>query len=142
VAFRYLGRRDRTVAEMRAHLAARGIDPDVVESAIGDLEGQGYLDDAAFAERYAADRRELDGWGSERIESRLRELGVDGGLVARALGTRDADAERDAALALLRRRFPVPPDDDRGRARALGLLVRRGYELELAHDVIRAHERA
>ena len=38
------------------------------------LEGS-YLDDAAFARRFAEDRRNLDGWGSERIERRLAELG-------------------------------------------------------------------
>jgi regulatory protein len=43
---------------------------------------------------------------------------------------------------LLRRRFPSPPDDDRGRDRALGLLVRRGYDLEMAYDAVRAFGRA
>jgi regulatory protein len=61
--------------------------------------------------------------------------------VATALADQDGDAELEAAVDLLRRRFPDPPDDDRGRNRALGMLVRRGYELELAHTAIRAHER-
>ena len=34
-----------------------------------------------------------------------------------------------------------PPDSDRERDRALGLLARRGYELELAYDAVRAFER-
>ena len=45
----------------------------------------------------------------------------------------------DAALALLRRRFPDPPATPRDCERALGVLVRKGYELELAHDAIRHH---
>ncbi len=36
---------------------------------------------------------------------------------------------------------PSPPADQRERERALGLLVRRGYELELAYDAVRAFER-
>ena len=44
-------------------------------------------------------------------------------------------------MELLRRRFPTPPANDRERDRALGLLVRRGYELELAYDAIRALDR-
>ena len=35
----------------------------------------------------------------------------------------------------------TPPADERGRERALGLLVRRGYALELAYDAVRAFER-
>ena len=100
-----------------------------------------YLDDAAYARRFAEDRRQIDNWGAERIEKRLLSAGVAPEHVEVALADQDADGELDAALDLLRRRFPDPPDDDRGRNRALGLLVRRGYELELAHNAIRAHER-
>ena len=42
---------------------------------------------------------------------------------------------------MLRRRFAQPPAHDRERDRALGLLVRKGYELELAYDAVRAFER-
>ena len=45
-------------------------------------------------------------------------------------------------MALLRRRFPSPPHDDRERNRALGVLVRKGYESDLAHEAVRALERA
>ena len=48
----------------------------------------------------------------------------------------------DAAVEFLRRRFPAPPESDRDRDRALGMLVRRGYDLELAYDAIRALGRA
>jgi regulatory protein len=33
----------------------------------------------------------------------------------------------------------VVPETDRDRDRALGFLVRKGYELELAYDAIRAY---
>ena len=109
------------------------------------LEG-GYLDDAAFARRFAEDRRNLDGWGAERIERRLTELGVDRRLIRDALaGDGDEDGGHDelgAACELLARRFPVPPDNPRDRDRALGFLVRKGYELELAHDALRRHAAA
>lgn len=136
-----MGRRDRTLAEMHAHLATRGVPEVAAAAAIDTLSEQGYLDDARFAARFAADRRSLDSWGAQRIERRLRELGVAGELVAGALAELGPDTELQAALDLLERRFPEPPSDDRGRNRALGLLVRRGYELELAHDALRLHRR-
>ncbi len=103
------------------------------------LREQGYLDDARFAARFATDRRSLDWWGSQRIERRLTELGIDRELAAAALAELGPDNELQAAVGLLERRFPEPPRGDRGRQRALGLLVRRGYELELAHDALRLH---
>jgi regulatory protein len=103
------------------------------------LDG-GYVDDAAFARRFAEDRRNLDGWGSERIERRLAELGVDRAEIRAALETGGGhDDELQAACELLARRFPAPPETPRDLERALGFLVRKGYALELAHDALRRH---
>jgi regulatory protein len=140
-AYRFLGRRDRTVAEVRGRLEAEEIAAEVVDEAIAELSHQGYLDDARYALRFAEDRRTIDAWGAERIERRLLAVGVEPSLVAAALGERGAAEELEAALAVLRRRFPRAPADDRGRDRALGLLVRKGYDLELAYDAVRAYER-
>lgn len=139
-AYRYLGHRDRTVAEVRRHLLANGATDDVAEAAVSELVEQGYLDDARFARQFAEDRRRLDSWGSDRIERRLLELGVAREHVAPALAA-GAEDELAVAVALLQRRFPAPPETDRDRERALGLLVRRGYDLEMAYDAIRAHGR-
>ena len=129
------------MAEIRRHLIDRGIDLEVTEQAIEILCEGRYLDDASYARRFAEDRRQIDAWGAERIEQRLLAAGVAPEYVAAALADQDTAGELDAAVDLLRRRFPDPPCDDRGRNRALGMLVRRGYELQLAHDAIRAHER-
>jgi regulatory protein len=139
VAWQALNRRDRTVAEIARTLAAKRVEPATIEVVIAELREQGYLDDARYARRFADDRRRLDDWGAERIERRLRALGVDAELVAPAVADQDPGGELEAALALLRRRFPEPPDTPRECQRALGVLVRKGYELELAHEALRHH---
>jgi regulatory protein len=140
LAYRYLGFRDRTVLEVRRHLEAKRVEPDTIESTIDELRELDYLDDARFARRFVEDRRTLDDWGRDRIERRLRGVGLDADLIAAALG--EGRGELEAALALLRRRWPTPPISDRERERALGMLVRKGYELETAHDALRAHARS
>ena len=143
LAYRHLARRDRTVLEVRRHLDGRGVDPDHVERVVDELADQGYLDDARFARRFGEDRRRLDHWGSERIERRLRELGVDREHIAAALRPDEGEpTELETAVALLHRRYgPAPLEEPRALERALGVLVRRGYDLELAHDALRAHAR-
>jgi regulatory protein len=141
LAYRELGRRDRTIAELRWYLRRRVSDHAAVEGAIRELREQGYLDDTRYAQRFAEDRRALDGWGSERIARRLAEAGVAPDIVDGLLTEREPEDELSAAVAILRRRLPAPPEDDRGRERALGLLVRRGYELDLAYEAVRAFER-
>jgi regulatory protein len=141
LAYRFLGHRDRTVAEVRERLSVERIEPALVEEAVDELRHLGYLDDARYAQRFAEDRRTIDAWGAERIERRLLAVGIAPALIAAALGDRGSGEELEAALAVLRRRFPQAPADDRGRDRALGLLVRKGYELELAYNAVRAFER-
>jgi regulatory protein len=138
-AWRALGRRDHTSAELRAKLAARGVDPEIVERVLEELAELRYVDDAAYARRFAEDRRRLDRWGSERIERRLQELGVEREHIEAALDGREDSSELEAALALLEQRFPVAPVMRRDRDRALGMLVRKGYAFELAVDALRRH---
>ena len=127
---------------MRHYLEGKRVDPAAITTTVAELSAQGYLDDARYAHRFADDRRELDHWGAERIERRLLAAGVDPDLVAAALMQQASGDELAAAVALLRRRFPTPPADDRERNRALGVLVRKGYESDLAHEAVRALERA
>lgn len=141
LAYRYLGRRDRTVLEMRRHLEGKRVEPDVIDEVVAELLEQGYLDDARYARRFAEDRRALDAWGADRIEQRLLSAGVDRADIAAALGAQAAEDELGAAVELLRRRLRVPPADDRARERALGILARKGYELDVAYDAVRAFER-
>jgi regulatory protein len=148
VAWRFLGHRDRTEAEVRRNFTRKRVEPEVVEEVVSALLEGNYLDDAAFARRFAEDRRNLDGWGAERIERRLTELGVDRAHIRASLTAGGDDGEGGghdelgAACELLARRFPVPPDTPRDRDRALGFLVRKGYELELAYDALRRHAAA
>lgn len=164
VAYAYLNRRERTVAEVRSQLERKGIAEDTAEQAIATLIEQHMLDDERFATLYVTDKRDLEQWGAERIRRGLLSRGIERELAERALAVPsgagagldgeggadpisapDSDApvqtELDRALALLRRRFPDPPREPRDRERALGVLLRKGYESELALDALTAHAR-
>ena len=135
VAFRYLNRRERTVSEMRGHLLDRGIGTEAAEDVIDELREQGYLDDARYARVFTQDKRTLEQWGNERIRRALLDRGVDRELIDEALG--EDRGELGRAVALLRGRFPGPPRDRLERERALGVLLRKGYDAELALDALR-----
>lgn len=142
LAYRYLGRRDRTVLEVRRHLEGKRVEPDLIDGAIAELLEQGYLDDARYAIRFAEDRRTLDAWGADRIEQRLISVGVGRAEIAAALAAQDAEDELGAAVDVLRRKVRVTPVDDRAREKALAMLVRKGYALDVAYDAVRRFERA
>lgn len=140
LAYRYLNRRERTVAETRAHLQAREIDGATADQAVAVLTEQGYLDDRRFARLFVQDKRELEQWGDERIQRGLANRGIERELAEEALGEDGGDRRQlERAVAVLRRRLPKPEPGRRGRERALGLLLRRGYDYELADAALREH---
>ncbi|HEX5191601.1 MAG TPA: regulatory protein RecX [Solirubrobacteraceae bacterium] len=152
LACAHINRRERTVAEVRAQLQRKGVSDIHADEAVRTLTEQHLLDDERFAEMFVADKRQLEQWGSERIRRALGARGIDRDVVERALATSPDgsgnggagagdDAELTRALALLQRRFPQPPQDRRDRDRALGILLRKGYEQELAIDALNAHAR-
>lgn len=100
----------------------------------------GAIDDASFARRYAEDKRELAGWGPDRIARALEARGVTTQHVEAALAPEDDRRQLERATELLLRRG-ADLGSDRDRERSLALLVRRGYPLELAYEAVRAAER-
>ena len=138
VAYAYLNRRERTVAEVRARLERAQVREDEIDAVIAELIEFGYLDDARYARVFTQDRRALDAWGNERITRALRERGVERDLIENALAEASAaDDEHERAVALLSQRFPSGPAVQRDRERAFGVLVRKGYECDTAADAVR-----
>jgi regulatory protein len=152
-AHRLLGHRSRSRAEVRRRLLQKEHDVHEVDGVLDRLVRDGLLDDAAFARAFAADKRRLSGWGSERIARALREAGVSEEHIQAALaataaegsagvptgaGEPDVDeAELARALAALRRRGRATPPLDAAKARAFQFLRRRGYATHVAYDAVR-----
>lgn len=136
-----LGRKALTEAEMREWLAVREVGEEEAERVISFLVENLALDDRAFATAFASDKRELSGWGKDRIREVLLRRGVERRLVEEALRPDEGESEVDRAVRVLKEKG-AELGDDRGRQRALGLLARRGYDAEEAYAAIRIAARA
>ncbi len=102
---RYLARRDRTEAQMRAYLTRLGVSSARVGSTIKRLVEQGYLNDQRYGLRWASARLARRPMGRERLETEMLGQGLERETVERTLkqvyGER---SERELALALLSRK--------------------------------------
>lgn len=139
LAYRYLNQRERTESEVRRRLEQQGVEGSAIEPAIATLLDQGYVDDVRFARIFVEDKRELEHWGADRIRRTLLQRGIARALIDETLAAESTESELDRALELLRRRFPAPPRDRRERNRALGVMLRKGYDSELAFDALAAY---
>lgn len=138
LALRALGQKERSVAELGRWLRERGVSEDQTDAVIDHLASIGTLDDARFAARFSEDKRELSGWGSDRIRAALIERGICRDEIEAALSD---DGEELARAQALLEESGVDLEDDHGRQRALGLLARRGYPSELAYEAIERAQR-
>ncbi len=135
-----LAQKERTVAEVAELLERRGFERADAETALDVLIGEGTLDDERFARRYAEDKRDLAGWGNDRIRETLVRRGVGGDVVDEALREPDGEGELARATALVEGRgYDLAEERDRGRA--IGLLARRGFDSDVAYEAVRAAER-
>jgi regulatory protein len=157
LSYAFINRRERTVAEVRSQLERKGASETDADAAVETLIEQHLVDDERFAQLFVSDKRELERWGVERIRRGLSARGIDRALAEQtlaatpeAVGDANLDPPRAEhcdgrggelarALELLRRRFPDPPQERRDRDRALGMLLRKGYEHELAIDALNAY---
>ena len=129
-------RKERTAAELHDLLLGRGVAPDAAADALERLAGIGELDDRRFALGYAQDKRELRGWGPDRIRGALVDRGVEAALADEAAAGEGRAQQVERATALLEGRGEALVDDS-ARGRGLAFLARRGFDSEVAYEAVR-----
>lgn len=141
VAFRYLSYRERTTAEIRRRLSRDDYPPNVIKDVIHSLEQSGYLDDRAFAVKYAEGRFKSKGYGPMRIRSDLRRKGVKRGAVERAVekvySEQDDVLERAREMGKKRwNRLANEPDELKRKKKVYDYLARRGFSFDMVRRIV------
>jgi regulatory protein len=142
-AVQALGRRMRTVAELKRLLRQRNVEGDrdaAIEAVVLKLKEQRYLNDANFAATFSALRRDGNKFGSNRVTNDLRTKGVHGDVIAKAVTAAysEVDEEKLAREFLSRKRIKKPivgkrydaasyKQAQKETARVFRLLVRAGF---------------
>jgi regulatory protein len=139
LCLRLLTVRSRTRAELSGQLAKRGYPDDVSSQVLDRLTAVGLVDDAAFAEQWVESRRSSAGKGKRALAAELHTKGVDNDLITTVLNGIDAGVERDRAEQLVRarlRRENLDGDQTRVARRLVAMLARRGYDQNMAYNVV------
>ena len=141
LCLRLLTARSRTRAELSGQLAKRGYPNDVRDRVLDRLAAVGLVDDIDFAEQWVRSRRANAGKSKRALAAELHTKGVDNDVISTVLGGIDAGSERDRAEQLVRarlRRENLDDDQTRVARRLVGMLGRRGYDPNMAYEVVRA----
>ncbi len=138
-----LGRRMRTVAELKRLLRAR-VDADteygktLIDLVVRRLKDNGYLNDAKYAAAYSAFRRDNEKYGRRRVITDLKVKGVVGEVLEKAVNDSfaEVDEEKQARDYLHRKRLKKPKDQKQA-ARIFRQLIRAGFGSKTIFKILR-----
>jgi regulatory protein len=130
-AVRHLAVSGCSSEELRQKLRPKALRTADIDAAIDRLKDIGYLNDARFAESFANNRVENDGFGKARVLSDLRNRRVPSALAAQAVEQAfDGKNEAELIEAFIDRRMPslrTSTDDQKELAKAYRRLRRAGF---------------
>lgn len=139
-----LGRRMRTVAELKRLMRARIEDPEseygetLVELVSRRLKDQGYLNDSNYAAYYSAMRRDNQKFGRSRVVTELKTRGVHGSVIEKAIeAAYDGVSEEKLARDYLRKKRMQKPRDQKETARIFRQLVRAGFRSKTIFSILK-----
>lgn len=141
MALRLLAVRARSVKEIRAKLADKGVDGPVLEKVIEKLLDLNYLDDVAFAGQWTRHLAFNLLYGDRRIEASLREKGVPEEIIRRSISENREELEEKAALRrILNKKIKglnAQNLDRKLKARLARMLAGRGFSTGLIYEALR-----
>ena len=135
LAVRALARSDRTVVQIERLLAAKGASPSQVRAVVRRLTSLTYLDDVAFAARWADRRLVRMPMGRARLQEELLATGCPEHIVHATLrATYRKVSEQDLAMQVLTMAGRITSAQTRGRVARL--LSQRGFDEDTIETVM------
>lgn len=135
LAVRALARSDRTTAQIERLLAAKGAPPSQVRAVIRRLVTLKYLDDIAFAARWADRRLARMPMGRARLQEELLATGCPEPIVQATLrATYRKVSEQDLAMQVVMTAGRATSAQTRGRVARL--LTQRGFDEDTIETVM------
>jgi regulatory protein len=135
LAVRALARSDRTTAQIERLLEAKGASPSQVHAAVRRLTSLSYLDDKAFAARWAERRLARMPMGRARLQEELLATGCPEHIVQATLRAAYRKvSERDLALQVVA--MAGRPTSVQTRGRLARLLNQRGFDEDTIETVM------
>ena len=140
-ALQYLARRDFSRAELRNKLLRyvsadedfEQSQPVDLDALLDDLTARGWLSDARAASQLLHARRSR--FGTQRITHELRQKGIAEELISAALPALK-ESELETAREVWQKKFGMPPQDAKEKARQMRFLQSRGFATDVIFKVL------
>ena len=136
----YCARQERCQQEVRDKLYAWEVPGRQVEGIISQLIGEGFLNEARFAEHFAVSKFRQKGWGRRKIEAAMKARQVSAPCIVLGLKSIEDDEYKATLLKLVAKRWERVKEADvrLKRQKVFKYFLGKGYSAELIEKALGA----
>ena len=135
----YCSRQERCVYDVKRKLEAWEVDPEKFGAIIETLVKEKFIDEERYSLFYARDKFRFNGWGRVKISYSLKQKGIPGDVIQKALSEIDETEYGQKLFELLKNKLKQIKDkNDRYKVKAamIRFAQSRGFEPDRIYSVV------
>ena len=139
-AINYISGKLKTKYEVRLKLKEKDFTGDIIDEVIDILEKEEYLNDRLYCEVFIEDKKQLNGYGKNKIKSLLIQKGVSKSVFEDFLDEFEYEEEFDNALKMGIKKLNLLSNEEdvfKKKQKLINYLAYRGFSFDVINDVLR-----
>ena len=139
-AINYISGKLKTKYEVRLKLKEKDFTEDIIDEVINILEKEEYLNDRLYCEVFIEDKKQLNGYGKNKIKSLLIQKGVSKSVFEDFLDEFEYEEEFDNALKMGIKKLNLLSNEEdvfKKKQKLINYLAYRGFSFDVINDVLR-----
>lgn len=139
-AINYISGKLKTKYEVRLKLKEKDFTEDIIDEVIDILEKEEYLNDRLYCEVFIEDKKQLNGYGKNKIKSLLIQKGISKSVFEDFLDEFEYEEEFDNALKMGIKKLNLLSNEDdvfKKKQKLINYLAYRGFSFDVINDVLR-----
>ncbi|WP_455059730.1 regulatory protein RecX [Parvimonas micra] len=139
-AINYISGKLKTKYEVRLKLKEKDFTEDIIDEVIDILEKEEYLNDRLYCEVFIEDKKQLNGYGKNKIKSLLIQKGISKSVFEDFLDEFEYEEEFDNALKMGIKKLNLLSNEEdvfKKKQKLINYLAYRGFSFDCINDVLR-----
>lgn len=139
-AINYISGKLKTKYEVRLKLKEKDFTEDIIDEVINILEKEEYLNDRLYCEVFIEDKKQLNGYGKNKIKSLLIQKGISKSVFEDFLDEFEYEEEFDNALKMGIKKLNLLSNEEdifKKKQKLINYLAYRGFSFDVINDVLR-----
>ena len=139
-AINYISGKLKTKYEVRLNLTEKDFTEDIIDEVINILEKEEYLNDRLYCEVFIEDKKQLNGYGKNKIKSLLIQKGISKSVFEDFLDEFEYEEEFDNALKMGIKKLNLLSNEEdvfKKKQKLINYLAYRGFSFDVINDVLR-----